>query len=59
VSSHDRVDCGQLQIHGVILQYFAVIFVVITLVAGFFAYRVVKVRDGAPEPFDALVGANK
>jgi hypothetical protein len=36
-------------------QYFAAIFVVITLVAGFFAYRVVKDRDGAPDPVDALV----
>jgi hypothetical protein len=33
-----------------VLQYFAVIFVVITLVAGFFGYRVVKDRDGAPDP---------
>jgi hypothetical protein len=42
-----------------VLQYFAVIFVVITLVAGFFAYRVVKDRDGAPEPVDALVRSKK
>ncbi|MDT5017434.1 MAG: hypothetical protein QOD39_3594 [Mycobacterium sp.] len=38
-----------------VLQYFAVIFVALTLVAGFFAYRVVKDRDGAPDPVDALV----
>jgi hypothetical protein len=29
----------------------------ITLVSGFFAYRVVKDRDGAPDPVDALVRA--
>lgn len=39
-----------------ILQYFAVIFVTVTLVTGYFAYRVVKNRDGAPDPVDALVG---
>ena len=38
------------------LQYFAVIFVVLTLVVGYVAYRVVRDRDGAPEPVDALVG---
>jgi len=38
------------------LHYFAVIFVAITLIAGFFAYRAVKDREGAPEPVDALVG---
>jgi amino acid transporter len=43
----------------VVLQYFAVIFVAVTLVAGFVAYRVVKDRDGAPEPVDALVRAKK
>jgi hypothetical protein len=37
-----------------ILQYFAVIFVGVTLVAGYVAYRVVKDRAGAPEPTDAL-----
>jgi urea carboxylase system permease len=37
-----------------LLQYFAVIFVVLTLVIGFLAYRVVKDRDGAPDPVDAL-----
>ncbi len=38
------------------LQYFAVIFVALTLVVGYVAYRVVKDRDGAPDPVDALVG---
>jgi hypothetical protein len=33
--------------------------VLITLVSGFFAYRVVKDRDGAPDPVDALVRAKK
>jgi hypothetical protein len=37
------------------LQYFAVIFVAMTMIVGFFAYRVVKDRDGAPDPVDALV----
>ena len=41
------------------LQYFALIFVVLTLVVGFVAYRVVKDRDGAPDPVDALVGRKK
>ncbi len=35
------------------LQYFAVIFVAVTLVAGYFAYRVVKDRAGAPDPVAA------
>jgi hypothetical protein len=38
------------------LQYFAVIFIAATLVVGYLAFRVVKDRDGAPEPADALVG---
>jgi urea carboxylase system permease len=42
-----------------VLQYFALIFVALTLVAGFFAYRVVKDRDGAPDPVDALVRLKK
>jgi urea carboxylase system permease len=42
-----------------VLQYFAAIFVVLTLIAGFFAYRVVKDREGAPEPVDALVRGKK
>jgi hypothetical protein len=42
-----------------VLQYFALIFVALTLVAGFFAYRVVKDRDGAPDPGDALVRLKK
>ena len=41
------------------LQYFAVIFVALTLVAGYAAYRVVKDRDGAPDPVDALVARKK
>jgi hypothetical protein len=41
------------------LQYFAVIFVALTLVVGFLAYRVVKDRDGAPDPVDALAGMKK
>jgi urea carboxylase system permease len=36
------------------LQYFAVLFVAVTLVAGYFAYRVVKDRAGAPQPADTL-----
>jgi hypothetical protein len=38
------------------LQYFAVIFVANTLVVGFVAYRVVKDRERAPGPAQALVG---
>jgi hypothetical protein len=38
------------------LQYFAVIFVALTLAVGYFAYHVVKDRNGAPDPVDALVG---
>jgi urea carboxylase system permease len=41
------------------LQYFAVIFVAMTMVVGYFAYRVVKDRDGAPDPADALVRSRK
>jgi urea carboxylase system permease len=41
------------------LQYFAPIFTVATLVVGYLAYRVVKDRDGAPDPVDALVGKKK
>ena len=37
------------------LQYFAVIFVALTLIVGYLAYRVVKDREGAPDPVDALV----
>jgi len=37
------------------LHYFAVIFVVLTLIVGAFAYKAVKDRDGAPDPVDALV----
>jgi hypothetical protein len=32
---------------------------VVTLAAGFFAYRVAKDRDGAPDPVDALVRPKK
>jgi hypothetical protein len=39
-----------------VLQWFAPIFVAFTLIVGFLAYRVVKDRDGAPDPADALVG---
>ena len=39
-----------------VLQYFAVIFVAVTLVVGFAAYGVVRNREGAPVPADALVG---
>jgi len=42
-----------------VLQYFAVVFVAVTLAAGFFAYRVVKDRDGAADPVDALVRTKK
>ena len=38
-----------------LLQYFAVIFVAFTLIVGYLAYRVVKDREGAPDPVDALV----
>ena len=38
------------------MQYFAILFVALTLVVGFIAYRVVKDRAGAPVPADALVG---
>ena len=41
------------------LQYFALIFVAVTLIVGYLAYRVVKDRDGAPDPVDALVGKKK
>ena len=32
------------------MQYFAVIFVALTLVVGYVAYRVVRDREGAPDP---------
>jgi hypothetical protein len=38
------------------MQYFAVIFVALTLVVGCVAYRVVRDRGGAADPIDALVG---
>jgi hypothetical protein len=38
-----------------VLQYFAMLFVIVTLVAGFFAYQVVKQGEGAPERVDALI----
>jgi hypothetical protein len=41
------------------LQYFAVFFVIATLIVGYAAYRVVRDREGAPEPVDALVGKKK
>jgi amino acid transporter len=37
------------------LQYFALIFVTATLIVGYLAYRVVRDRDGASPPADALV----
>ena len=39
-----------------VLQYFALIFVALTLVVGYVCYRVVRDREGAPDPVDALVG---
>ena len=42
-----------------VLQYFAVLFVALTLVVGYVAYRVVRDREGAPDPVDALVGKKK
>ena len=44
---------------GWFMQYFAVIFVALTLVVGYVAYRVVRDREGAPAPIDALVGRKK
>ena len=41
------------------LKYFAVIFVALTLIVGFLAYRVVKDREDAPDPVDALVRPRK
>ncbi len=41
------------------LQYFAVIFVALTLAVGYIAYRVVRDREGAPDPADALVSPKK
>jgi urea carboxylase system permease len=38
------------------LHYFAVIFVALSLIVGVLAFRVVKDREGAPDPVDALVG---
>ena len=38
------------------IRYAALIFVAATLVVGYAAYRVVRDRDGAPDPVDALVG---
>ena len=38
------------------MQNFAILFVALTLVVGVIAYRVVKDREGAPVPADALVG---
>ena len=43
----------------VVLQYFALIFTAATLVVGYLAYRVVRDREGAPDPVDALVGKKK
>jgi amino acid transporter len=40
-----------------VLQYFAVLFLIVTLIVGYFAYRAVRNREGAPHPEDALVGA--
>jgi len=37
------------------LQYFAVIFIAAIVIIGFVAHRVVRHREGAPEPVDALV----
>ena len=37
------------------LQYFAVIFIAAITVVGYLAHPVVRGRDGAPEPVDALV----
>lgn len=42
-----------------VLQYFAVIFVALTLIIGLVAYLAVKDREGAPDPVDALVGRKK
>ena len=42
-----------------VLQYFALIVTAATLVIGYLAYRVVKDREGAPDPVDALVGKKK
>ena len=42
-----------------VLQWFAPIFVAGTLIVGYLAYRVVKDREGAPDPVDALVGKKK
>jgi hypothetical protein len=42
-----------------VLQWFAPIFVAGTLIVGYVAYRVVKDREGAPDPADALVGKKK
>jgi urea carboxylase system permease len=38
------------------LHYFAIIFIAATVVVGYLAFRVVRDRDGAPDPVDALVG---
>jgi hypothetical protein len=35
------------------------IFVAATLIVGYLAYRVVRGREGAPDPVDALVGKKK
>jgi amino acid transporter len=39
----------------IFLQYFALIFVAATTVVGVVAHRIVRNRDGAPDPVDALV----
>ncbi|CAN5761018.1 hypothetical protein BH09ACT7_BH09ACT7_18690 [soil metagenome] len=44
---------------GWFMQHFAVIFTAATLIVGLIAYRVVKDREGAPVPSDALVGRRK
>jgi hypothetical protein len=41
------------------MQYFAVIFVALTLGVGYVAHRVVRDREGAPAPTDALVKRKK
>jgi amino acid transporter len=41
------------------LQYFAVIFIAAITVIGFIAHRVVRNREGAPEPVDALVRSKR
>ena len=54
-----RADVYDVAGAGWFMQYFAVIFVALTLGVGYVAHRVVRDREGAPAPTDALVKRKK